>query len=128
MLRRNMVILDTNSILRFVLKDNVEMSDIVKKTINEQPCFIPIEIVAELVYVLTKVYKIDRVLVANTLKDFFELSNVNLLKYEVVNFALNLFANTKLDFVDSLLIAYSKIENYEVLTFDKEVKKYLLKI
>ena len=128
MLRRNMVILDTNSILRFVLKDNLEMSDIVKKTINEQPCFIPIEIVAELVYVLTKVYKIDRVLVANTLKDFFELSNVNLLKYEVVNFALNLFANTKLDFVDSLLIAYSKIENYEVLTFDKEVKKYLLKI
>ena len=128
MLRRNMVILDTNSILRFVLKDNVEMSDIVKKTINEQPCFIPIEIVAELVYVLTKVYKIDRNLVSNTLKDFFELSNVNVLKYEVVNFALVLFANTNLDFVDSLLIAYSKIENYDVLTFDKELKKYLLKI
>ena len=128
MLRKNMVILDTNSILRFVLKDNLEMSDIVKKTINEQPCLVPIEIIAELVYVLTKVYKIDRSLVSNTLKDFFEMNNINILKYEVVNFALTLFANTKLDFVDSLLIAYSKIENYDVLTFDKELNKYLLKI
>jgi predicted nucleic-acid-binding protein len=122
-----MVILDTNSILRFVLKDNLEMSDIVKKTINEQSCLVPVEIVAELVYVLTKVYDIDRVLVSNTLKDFFEISNVNVLKYEIVNFALTLFANTNLDFVDSLLISYSKIENYDILTFDKELKKYLLK-
>jgi len=120
-----MVILDTNSILRFVLKDNLEMSDIVKKTIKEQTCFIPIEIVSELVYVLTKVYKIDRTIVAITLKDFFDLSNINVFQYEVVNFALTLFANTKLDFVDSLLISYSKIENYEVLAFDKELNKYL---
>ena len=120
-----MVILDTNSILRFLLKDNLEKADIVMKTITEQSCFIPIEVVAELVYVLTKVYKIERTTVSTTIKDFFEINNINVFKKEIICFALNLFANTKLDFVDSLLISYSKIENYEVLTFDSELKKYL---
>ena len=122
-----MVILDTNSILRFVLKDHLEMSDIVKKTIYEKSCFVPIEIVAEVVYVLSKVYKVNRILVSNTIKDFFEISNVNVFKYEIINSALNLFAITNLDFVDCLLVSYSKVENYDVLTFDKELKKYLVK-
>jgi predicted nucleic-acid-binding protein len=120
-----MVMLDTNAILRFMLQDNKNMADIVENTIKEQPCFVPVEVVAELVYVLTKTYKIDRMLATTTLKDFLEISNVNTPKQKIICFALALFASTKLDFVDSLLVAYSKIENYDVLTFDKELKKYL---
>jgi len=120
-----MVMLDTNAILRLVLKDNAEMEKVVKNTLIKQLCFIPIEVVAEAIYVLTKVYKLERLLIATTLKDFFEISNVYVFKKEIVYSALNLFANSNLDFVDCLLVSYSKIENYDVLTFDKELKKYL---
>ena len=121
-----MVILDTNAILRYILKDNSEMADIAEKILDEQYCLITVEIVAELVYVLTKVYKLDRKLVSNTLQNFFEISNVTVIKEETVCFALTLFGNSNLDFVDSILVSYSKIEGYDVLTFDKEIKKYLI--
>ncbi|MCL2312240.1 MAG: PIN domain-containing protein [Firmicutes bacterium] len=120
-----MVILDTNTILRYLLQDNSEMADIVEKTLDERPCLITVEIVAELVYVLTKVYKIDRKSVANMLRNFFTLNNISIIKKEIVSFALTLFIETNLSFVDSLLVSYSSIENYEVLTFDKELKRYL---
>ena len=120
-----MVILDTNAILRVILKDNVEMECIVKNTLIEEFCFIPVEVVSELVYVLTKVYKIDRVLVSTTLKDFFGISSVSVFKEEIIYFALTLFGNSNLDFVDCLLVSYSKIENYDILTFDKKLNKYL---
>jgi predicted nucleic-acid-binding protein len=122
-----MVILDSNAILRVVLKDNIEMENIVKKTLLEQYCLITVEVVAEVVYVLTKVYKLDRIIVFDSLKYIFEISNVTVLKKEIVFLAFNFFVDTNLSFVDSLLVSYSKIENYDVLIFDKELKKYLAK-
>lgn len=38
---------------------------------------------------------------------------------------LILFAETTLDFVDCLLIAYNKCYGYEVLTFDKKMIRQL---
>jgi len=120
-----MVILDTNAILRVILKDNIEMESIVKSTLLEQSCLITVEVVAEVVYVLTKVYQINRKAVANMLQNFFRIKNIRISKREVVSFALTLFGNSNLSFVDALLVSYSKIENCDVLTFDKELKKYL---
>ena len=39
--------------------------------------------------------------------------------------AAKLYGETNLDFVDCLLIAYRDLENLEVLTFDKDLKKLL---
>jgi len=120
-----MVIFDTNTILRYILQDVQDLADIAEKWLSEVVCYVPTEVVAELVYVLNKVYKIDRQIVAKTLGDFFEMHNVRVNCHNVVNIALDVFADTKLDFVDCMLVGYAKMENYEIFTFDKALKKCL---
>jgi len=34
---------------------------------------------------------------------------------------LQLFSSRRLDFVDTLLFAYNKVEDYEIITFDKKL-------
>jgi len=113
-----MVIIDTNAIIRYILQDNQDMADLVEKQLMEVLCLIPTEVVAEVVYVLNKVYSIDRQVVAATLKDFFCMKNISIINRNVVNFALDVYSCSKLDFVDCLLVGYAKIEKYEVFTFD----------
>jgi len=43
----------------------------------------------------------------------------------MLNEALHVFAERKLDFVDTLLYAYHKIENHEIFTFDKKLNNLL---
>ena len=42
--------------MRFLLKDNLEMFEVTKKCIVKNDCLIPNEVLAEVVYVLLKVY------------------------------------------------------------------------
>ncbi|MCL2328748.1 MAG: PIN domain-containing protein [Bacteroidetes bacterium] len=120
-----MVIFDTNTILRYILQDVQDMANMAEKRLSEVVCTVPTEVVAELVYVLNKVYKIDRQIIAKTLGDFFKMHNVSVNSHAVVSIALDVFADTKLDFVDCMLVGYAKAENYEIFTFDKALQKSL---
>ena len=84
-----MVILDTNAILRVILKDNIEMESIVKSTLLEQSCLITVEVVAEIVYVLTKVYQINRNAVANMLQNFFRIKKYQNFKKRSCKFCID---------------------------------------
>ena len=53
-----MVLFDTNVILRYILQDNPEMAENVEQQLSNSICLIPVEVVAEVVCVLSKVYKI----------------------------------------------------------------------
>lgn len=48
------------------------------------------------------------------------MDDINVLKE-----ALLIFGKRRLDFVDTLLYAYSKIKGYKVYTFDKKLNKLL---
>ena len=52
-----MIILDTNYILRFLIKDNEEMYYEARNAIKNNDCFIDNEVLAEVIFVLLKVYK-----------------------------------------------------------------------
>lgn len=52
-----MKIIDANIILRYLLKDNLELHQKSIDIIENQQLFLPNEIIAEIVYVLEKVYK-----------------------------------------------------------------------
>ena len=54
-----MVILDANVILRYLLNDNEEMALEAEKVIKAQNALVTIEVIAEVVYVLKRVYAID---------------------------------------------------------------------
>lgn len=83
------------------------------------------EVVAEVVYVLEKVYGVQTSEISAVLLDLFERDNIALEKAEVMKTALLLFGERRFDFVDTLLYGYNKVKGYEVFTFDKKLAKLL---
>ena len=120
-----MVIFDTNAILRLILRDNQAMVEEVKRQLSHADCFIPIEVVAEIVYVLSKAYSVERGVIAKTITDMSNVSNITIAQKKVVLHALRVYASTTLDFVDCLLIGYAKEDRHTIFTFDKKLRKFL---
>jgi predicted nucleic-acid-binding protein len=114
-----MVYADANVFLRFILNDNKEMADYAEKLLNNHEAFLLHEVIAEMVYVLNGVYNIKRQDISKEL--------TNLLAYAetedkaVMIQALKNYSQTKLDFVDCILLAYSIIQHTEIATFDKKL-------
>ena len=116
-----MIVLDTNYILRFLIKDNEEMYYESRNVIKNNDCFIDNEVLAEVVFVLLKVYKISKNNIRISLEKFLSLPNIILNSKVTILKALEIFDEKNLDFVDAILCA--KSEKYEVKTFDKKLNK-----
>ena len=118
-----MVILDANMILRYLLNDNEEMNETAKSYLIAGNVSVTIEIMAEVVYVLRKVYGVEPQAIADMLIDFLEL--VECRDCDVLILALNTYAVHNLDFVDCVLYAYNKICGFEIATFDKKLLRLI---
>jgi predicted nucleic-acid-binding protein len=121
-----MLIVDTNIVLRYLLLDHAELSEKAAEIIENNQVFIPFEVVAETVYVLEKVYKIERAEICRSLEKLFEDDNIQTYDSDILYKALEIFSVKKIDFVDTLLCGYSLVRGDEVKTFDKRINKYLL--
>ena len=119
--RENMVIFDTNMILRYLLDDNQEMADKAEQYLNAGIVSVTIEVIAEVVYVLKGVYSMERDKISDTIKGF--LGIVNCREMDVLNLALNTYAERNLDFVDCVLYGYHVAKGIEIATFDKKLIK-----
>lgn len=122
LLRKNMQLIDSNVILRFILNDNAEMAKQAAEVIASGAYTKP-EVIAEVVYVLKSVYftpkdKIKSII--RGLSDIIRIENANCVVY-----AIDMFASTSLDFVDCLLVAYHSLNGETVFTFDKKLNKHL---
>lgn len=122
-----MKMLDTNMIIRYLIRDNEDMAEQVKHILKTEEVLVLPEVIAEVIYVMIKVYEYDRIIVADTLLRFANLSAVVLDKPEVVKTGLKFFRDTSLDFVDCLLCAYHTEQGYEICTFDKKLNKLIEK-
>ena len=112
-------LLDANAILRLVLKDNEEQYRIVKKIVFENYCTVPLEVVCEIVFVLSGVYLVPRDKIAEMLKNM--INEIDVEKEYILIRALEAYTSKpKLDFVDCLMYGYH-CYGYEVLTFDKKL-------
>ena len=114
-----MILLDTNYILRFLLKDDEEMYQKAKTIITGNRCFIDNAVLAEVVFVLLKVYKVPKSDIRNTLEKFISFGNIILNSKDTIMRALKIFDESNLDFVDAILCATSR--EYSVKTFDKKL-------
>jgi len=121
-----MIVLDTNYILRFLIKDDETMYKIARDTIKNNECFIDNEVLAEVVFVLLKVYNISKQDIRISLEKFLSLSNIILNSKQTILKALEIFDEKNLDFVDAILCAKSK--KYKVKTFDKKLNKCIKNI
>ncbi len=121
--KKNMVILDANMILRYLLNDNAEMAEHAENLIENKTVEVTTEVIAEVVYVLKGVYQLERNEIVNVLISF--LGNVTCQSSEILHLALETFGKVNLDFVDCVLYAYNKIDGSEIATFDKKLIKLL---
>ena len=115
-------LIDANVILRYLLGDHSQMSEEARRIIEDGAFTLP-EVIAEVVYVLKGVYRVDRNEIGRTLIEF--LDEVAVENQEVVCEALSLFTETSLDFVDCILIARHRIMGDEIVSFDKKLNRML---
>lgn len=117
-----MQLIDANVIIRCILNDYPEMTQKAVEVIDAGAYTKP-EVLAEVVYVLQKVYSIQRSEIKKMLTDILEV--VDCTETESVLLAINLYATISLDFVDCLLIAYHEINHENIFSFDKKLNAYL---
>jgi predicted nucleic-acid-binding protein len=117
-----MTLIDTNVILRYLLNDIPEQADKAESVIKTGAFTLP-EIVAEVVYVLVKLYKIPRDSINKIILPLFD--EIEIQNKEVILEAADLFSETSLDFVDCILVARNKILNEHIFSFDKKLNNKL---
>ena len=121
-------LLDTNIIIRFLVGDNEE--HLAKSTeyfeqieLGSMEVEILSDVLMEAFFVLTKFYKLPKIEVISDIKTILSFEGV-VNKDKVILFeALSIIENKNIDFVDALICAKCKFQNYEKLSFDKDLNK-----
>ena len=110
---------DANAILRIFLNDIPEQKEIVLNQLKKDKIKIPNEVIAEVVYVLSVVYKVSREEIAGNMAGL--LDSEEIISEPLQLLALSIFHNENLDIVDCFLLANNYLYNEEILTFDKRL-------
>ena len=94
---------DTNIILRVILRDNEELSPLAREILKTNECYVLPEVIPEAVYVLNKVYKFTRKDIAHAILQLLPLVVVK--DVRLTRLALNYFSELNFDYVDCILLA-----------------------
>ena len=123
--QKNMQLIDANVILRYLLNDHEEMSIKAKNLISSGTVYTKPEVISEVIYVLKGVYSVSR----NEIRSFIYtlLNDIYCDEASCIQYAMDIYAEISLDFVDCLLIAYHKINKENIFSFDKKLNKQLEK-
>ena len=84
--------------------------------------YIPAAVLAECVYVLTRVYKVTRVDAATKLLSLLDYRGV-ITESLAVRQALVLYRDRNVDFVDALVAATARERNWGVFSFDRDLER-----
>lgn len=123
-----MRIADANAILRFLLKDNQEQFAEAEKIFDSnEDIFVPVEIIAETVYVLQKVYSVSREEIKIQLIELISYPNIILDEPDVVTIALKVYADSNLDYADCVVFSHSQSKGGDIFSFDKSLLSFFKK-
>ncbi len=126
-------LVDANVILRYLLRDDEPLfqkaSEVLEKArTGEEKVLILESVLTECVYVLLRIYGVNRSAIAEKLGGLIYYKGVtNPDKQDLID-AIHLFGQTHLSFVDCLLCAKSRNNAIPLVTFDEELKKISKKI
>lgn len=119
---------DTNVIVRYLVNDDRALFERAKAFFDKvkqgaEKAILLESVLAECIYVLTKIYKVPRLEAASVLVDLLQYKGIrNADKTELIC-ALQLYGDTKIDIVDAILCTKARDEHSALLTFDKELQK-----
>ena len=123
-----MSLVDANVVLRYLLDDHVDLSANAQEILEQHVVTPPMEVACEVVYVLQKVYAVERAEIQHQLERLLAETSVTMEKPTVFLKALEIYRDSTLDFVDALLLAYHRMEQQTVSTFDGKLNNALQRI
>jgi len=119
---------DTNTILRYLLKDNKELFQkafdyFEKVRTGKEEALILESVFTEVVYVLEKFYKVPRQEISDKLREFLLYKGIlNDDRKELIR-SLEIFSSSKLAIVDCILCGKAKEMEFEIFSFDDRLNK-----
>ena len=121
-------LLDTNIIIRFLVGDHekhLKKSTEYFKQIEQGAKKVEIlsEVLMETFFVLTKFYKVPKIDAISDLKTILSFEGVVNKNKGILFETLNIVENKNIDFVDALICVKCKFQNYDKLSFDKDLDK-----
>ena len=122
------VLLDANVLIRFLTRDHEEhylkSVEIFKKIESgEVEAMLMDFILAEVIYVLKRIYKHEKKDISSTLKKLLLYKHLYTENKLVTFEALEIYADKNIDFADSLLCAKQRLEGFEIVSFDKDIER-----
>jgi len=122
----NHLLLDANIIVRLAVADHPEHFEKAQQLFSriergQIQAYLMDMIIAEIIYVLFKVYGYSRSDVARTVRLVLKYEHITVDNPALVYRALELFESARIDFADAMLCARKQLEGYEVASFDKKV-------
>jgi predicted nucleic-acid-binding protein len=120
-------LVDTNVILRYLLADHPQLyekaRDLFEKVrFGTEKVIILESVLTECVYVLMKFYKVPKEEATDKLSSLLRYRGVVNNDKAVLLEALVIFAAQNIDMVDSILLAASRIGEYHLISFDKDIE------
>ncbi|MEK6789621.1 MAG: type II toxin-antitoxin system VapC family toxin [Pseudomonadota bacterium] len=102
-----MIGLDTNVILRYIMQDDPvqarQATALIESLTADEPGFIPLIVLVEMVWVLFSAYRLNRHQVAQVLEQLAQLKEIRLDSTDLVLKALRIFKAGTADFSDCLI-------------------------
>jgi len=122
------ILLDTNIIIRLLMRDNEEHYKIAHTFFTnleagEKNAILLDIIMGEIIYVLKSYYKQDKKYIVDRLKVLLQYENLEVSNRAIIIESLEIYEKRNIDFADALLCAKKNLEGYEVMSFDKDVKR-----
>lgn len=126
------IIIDTNAILRFILKDvatqHIEIYELIKKAKNNKlRLIIPEIVIFETYFTLKSYYEYKKETLLNVMESLFSAEYLKVESKQIFMEGIKIFRSSNLEFVDCFLISKSKDLHLDLFTFDNNLKKYLSK-
>jgi predicted nucleic-acid-binding protein len=124
---------DTNIIIRYLVKDNITLYTKAKDFLDKvrdgsEKAVILESVIAECIYVLTKIYQVPKDKASNSLIDILHYKGIaNDDQKELIR-ALTLFSERGIDIVDCILCAKAAGSSDNLFSFDEELNKLAKRI
>ena len=123
-----MIGIDTNILVRYYAQDDPVQSRIATEFLEDallaEPGYISLVVIAELVWVLTSVYKLDKISLIDVLGNLLAAEELQIEQTEVFVSALRRFEKTAAQFTDLLVASAARHAGcIETFTFDEGAAK-----
>jgi predicted nucleic-acid-binding protein len=116
--------IDTNILVRYLVKDDPTQTAAAVRLIHElspeEPGWLCLLVLSEVVWTLRRVYKLDRTAIAGVLEKLLGSKDLVIEQHDIVRRAVLLYQSSKADFADCMIAVMANLAGCgRMVTFDQ---------